>query len=71
MLALTGRPFWQEESYDHLVRDRREFEKIRNYVERNPMRAGWVRDASEYLIRLLSVPSKPPPTFSIVNFFLH
>jgi REP element-mobilizing transposase RayT len=30
MLALTGTPFWQEESYDHLVRNGREFEKIRN-----------------------------------------
>jgi len=24
-LALTGTPFWQEESYDHLVRNEREF----------------------------------------------
>ena len=28
MLGLTGTPFWQEESYDHLVRDAREFAKI-------------------------------------------
>jgi putative transposase len=28
MLALTGGPFWQEESYDHMVRHAREFEKI-------------------------------------------
>jgi len=48
MLGLTGRPFWQEESYDHLVRHEREFEKIRNYIEGNPVRAGLVRDASEY-----------------------
>ena len=48
MLALTGRHFWQEESYDHLVRDGREFEKIRNYIEQNPVRAGLVREASEY-----------------------
>ena len=48
MLALTGRPFWQAESFDHLVRDAREFEKIRNYIEQNPVRAGLVREASEY-----------------------
>ncbi len=48
MLVLTGTPFWQEESYDHLVRDEREFEKIRNYIELNPVRAGLVRAASEY-----------------------
>jgi hypothetical protein len=28
MLGLTGDSFWQEESYDHLVRHEREFEKI-------------------------------------------
>ena len=48
MLALTGRPFWQAESYDRLVRDARESEKIRNYIEQNPVRAGLVREASEY-----------------------
>src|SRR5438270_9292818 len=34
MLALTGTPFWQEESYDRLVRHLPEFEKIRNYKVR-------------------------------------
>src|ERR1035437_1305345 len=48
MLALTGSRFWQEESYDHLVRHEREFEKIRNYIEENPVRAGLVREASEF-----------------------
>jgi REP-associated tyrosine transposase len=48
MLSLTGRPFWQEESYDHLVRHAQEFEKIRDYIEGNPVRAGLVREAGEY-----------------------
>jgi REP element-mobilizing transposase RayT len=48
LLALTGNPFWQEESYDHLVRHEREFATIRNYIEWNPVRAGLVREASEY-----------------------
>jgi REP-associated tyrosine transposase len=48
MLGLTGNPFWQEESYDHLVRHDREFEKIRSYIEENPVRAGLVSEASEY-----------------------
>jgi putative DNA methylase len=48
ILALTGSPFWQEESYDHLVREAREFDKIWNYIEGNPVRAGLVREASEY-----------------------
>jgi REP-associated tyrosine transposase len=48
ILASTGRPFWQEESYDHVVRQLREFETIRSYIEENPVRAGLVRQASEY-----------------------
>jgi putative DNA methylase len=48
MLALTETPFWQEESYDHLVRHQSEFEDIRNYIEENPVRADLVTAASEY-----------------------
>jgi len=48
ILAMTGSRFWQEESYDHLVRNEREFEKIRSYIEENPVRAGLVRAAKEY-----------------------
>jgi REP element-mobilizing transposase RayT len=48
MLALTGSPFWQEESYDHLVRQGGEFDKIHSYIEENPVRAGLVTAASEY-----------------------
>jgi len=44
----TGMPFWQEESYDHLARDRREFEKIRFYIENNPVRAGLVTQPDVY-----------------------
>jgi REP element-mobilizing transposase RayT len=47
-LGLTGRPFWQEESYDRLVRDESEFERIRRYIERNPVGAGLAREASDY-----------------------
>jgi hypothetical protein len=43
MLALTGRPFWQEETYDQELRDEGEFERIRIYIEENPVRAGLVR----------------------------
>ncbi len=48
MLALTGCPFWQEESYDHLVRNGREFERILFYIEHNPVRAGLVKEADQY-----------------------
>jgi putative transposase len=34
--------FWQDESYDHIVRDSGEFERIINYVLENPIKAGLV-----------------------------
>jgi putative transposase len=61
MLALTGRPFWQAESYDHLLRDAREFEKIRNYIEQNPVRAGLVREASEWRWSSAGWATRGPP----------
>jgi putative transposase len=48
ILALTGKAFWQEENYDHLVRDQREFEPVRHYIEENPVRVGLVNDAGQY-----------------------
>src|SRR5271165_3158505 len=40
MLGTQGRAFWQDESYDHLVRSEAEFERIRAYIEQNPVTAG-------------------------------
>ncbi len=37
-------PFWQHESYDHVVRDQREFENIISYILNNPVKAGLVKD---------------------------
>jgi hypothetical protein len=48
MLARTGRPFWQWESYDHWVRDARELERIAAYVEGNPVNAGLTVEKSQY-----------------------
>ena len=48
MLGLSGKPFWQDESYDHLVRSDAEFERIRAYIESNPVKAGLSRRI-EYL----------------------
>ena len=36
--------FWQAESYDHVVRDGGEFQRIVNYVLNNPVKAGLVKD---------------------------
>ena len=38
-LGLTGQ-FWQDESYDHVVRDEDELARIIEYIEYNPVKAG-------------------------------
>jgi REP-associated tyrosine transposase len=47
-LGRTGRPFWQSESFDHWVRSGAELEKIRRYIERNPVSAGLVTKPGEW-----------------------
>jgi putative transposase len=48
MLGFAEKPFLQEESYDHEVRREGGFERIRAYIENNPVRAGLVRDSKDY-----------------------
>jgi putative DNA methylase len=48
LLGRTGEPFWQSESYDHWVRDQREFNRIRRYIENNPVSAGLVSQPEDY-----------------------
>jgi REP element-mobilizing transposase RayT len=42
MLGCRGHAFWQDESYDRLVRSDAEFERLRAYIESNPVKAGLV-----------------------------
>jgi putative DNA methylase len=39
-LGRTGKAFWQDESFDHWIRDSAQFERIRTYIEHNPVKAG-------------------------------
>jgi REP element-mobilizing transposase RayT len=48
ILGRTGEPFWQKESFDHWIRDREEFARIRAYIVNNPVRAGLVMKPEEY-----------------------
>ena len=41
-------PFWQDESYDHLVRDAEEFRRVQRYIENNPVTAGLVASAAAF-----------------------
>jgi REP element-mobilizing transposase RayT len=47
ILGRTGEPFWQDESFDHWVRDQKEFGRIMEYVECNPVAAGLVQRAED------------------------
>lgn len=49
MLGRTGERFWQAESYDHWVRDEQEYERIAAYIENNPIKAGLVERAEDYV----------------------
>ena len=41
--------FWQQESYDHWVRDADELERIIRYIENNPVKAGLVIRPEDWL----------------------
>jgi len=48
LLLKRSGPFWQDESFDHWVRSPREFDRIRNYIEQNPVKACLVARAEEW-----------------------
>jgi len=48
LLGSHGQAFWQDESYDHLVRSEAQFDRIRAYIEENPVTAGLVAEAHQY-----------------------
>lgn len=47
MLNRKGK-FWQGESYDHLVRNEKEFHNIVRYIANNPVKAGLVKEWQEW-----------------------
>lgn len=49
ILGRTGKHFWQDESFDHWVRNEAEFARIRSYIERNPVSAGLVARPEDWL----------------------
>jgi REP element-mobilizing transposase RayT len=49
ILGRRGQPFWQDESFDHWVRDGLELERIVSYIEFNPVKAGLVEYPEDWL----------------------
>jgi len=48
LLDRAGEKFWQEESFDHAVRNEDQFYRIKSYIERNPVKAGLVESPGEW-----------------------
>jgi len=44
--------FWQAESYDHVIRDEAEWQRIIHYVLYNPVKAGLVAEWQAWLMAL-------------------
>jgi putative transposase len=61
ILGSAGRTFWQAEDYHRVVRDGREFHKLRLYIEHNPVRAALVLEAPEYRWSSAGSPCWPLP----------
>jgi REP element-mobilizing transposase RayT len=59
LLQRTGQPFWQDESYDHLVRNADEFRRVRAYIENNPVSACLVATPEEYMWSSAGRPERP------------
>ncbi|MBK7937916.1 MAG: transposase [Lewinellaceae bacterium] len=52
ILGRTG-AFWQDESYDHVVRKDGEFERIVQYILQNPVKAGMVKNWTDWPLTFL------------------
>jgi putative transposase len=48
ILGRTGKFFWQDESFDHWLRNEAEFARIISYIERNPVTAGLVKRPEDW-----------------------
>jgi REP element-mobilizing transposase RayT len=48
MILGRGGAFWQDESYDHVIRNAEEYSRIVNYVLENPVKAGLVSHWQEW-----------------------
>jgi REP element-mobilizing transposase RayT len=65
ILGFTGRTFWQNESYDRLVRTPTEFDRIVNYIEMNPVKAGLAMTPEEFRWSSARRTDSPPQADSL------
>ena len=48
VLGRIGKTFWQDEFYDHWIRTDTERARIIDYIEYNPLAAGFVREPERF-----------------------
>ena len=48
-INLLGRPLWQREFFDHVLRSNESYSQKWNYIRDNPVRAGLVSSADDWL----------------------
>jgi REP element-mobilizing transposase RayT len=48
LLGRIGKPFWQPEYFDRMVRSNAEFAQIQRYIEWNPVKAALVTHPTEF-----------------------
>ena len=48
ILGRVGQHFWEDESFDHWVRNNVELRRIRIYIEQNPVTAGLVKSPEDW-----------------------
>jgi putative transposase len=48
ILGRTGKRFWQDESFDHWIRNRSKYDSVRKYIEQNPVAAGLVNNPEDW-----------------------
>ena len=48
LLDRTGMTFWQDESFDHWIRNQQEFDRVVSYIENNPVKAGLVQRPEDW-----------------------
>ena len=67
LLQRTGQPFWQDDSYDHWVRNDRERNSIIRYIHFNPVKAGLVTDPSDWPWSSASRQRMAPPHIELIS----
>ena len=48
ILGRSGQAFWRREHFDRWIRTDAEFCKVAEYIERNPVKAGLVKNPEDY-----------------------